>query len=101
MGRQGVTSTHHLIAHHLIICGRVQGVSYRESMRIEAERLGVAGWVRNRRDGSVEAMVQGDEDAVAALVAWARHGPPAAKVSTIEITAGSGSYSAFERLPTA
>lgn len=86
---------------HLIIRGRVQGVWYRESMRIEAERLGVAGWVRNRRDGAVEAMLQGEDGAVEALIRWAWEGPPAARVDDILIELGSGEFSAFERYPTA
>jgi acylphosphatase len=87
------------IVRRLVISGRVQGVWYRESMRIEAERLGVAGWVRNRAGGTVEAVVHGDEDAVAAIIAWAWRGPPAAEVSHIEISEDSGEYSIFERRP--
>ncbi len=86
---------------HLVISGRVQGVWYRESMRLEAERLGVAGWVRNRRDGAVEAMVQGEEDKVAALIAWARIGPPAARVDDVVSSPGSGNFTRFERLASA
>jgi acylphosphatase len=89
------------ITRHLLISGRVQGVWYRESMRLEAERLDVAGWVRNRRDGEVEAMVHGEEAAVEALIAWAWEGPPAARVDGIEATPAEGSFSGFERLPTA
>ncbi len=85
---------------HLVIRGRVQGVWYRESMRIEAERLGVTGWVRNRRDGDVEAMLQGHENAVEALVRWAWDGPPAARVDDIHMQPGSGDYHAFERWAT-
>jgi acylphosphatase len=70
-------------------------------MRDEAERLGVTGWVRNRRDGSVEAMVDGSRGAVEAMVAWARHGPPAARVTAVEAAPAEGPFSAFERLPTA
>lgn len=90
-----------MITRHLVITGKVQGVWYRESMRIEAERLDVTGWVRNRRDGAVEAMVQGSEEAVAALIAWARRGPPAAVVAEVAVSEGSGSHAAFERLPSA
>jgi len=86
---------------HLVITGRVQGVWYRESMRLEAERLGVAGWVRNTHDGAVEAMVHGEEAAVEALIAWAWEGPPAARVDHVEARPATGSFSVFERLPTA
>jgi len=89
-----------MITRHLIVRGKVQGVWYRESMRQEAERLGVTGWVRNRRDGSVEAVVQGSEEAVAAIIAWARRGPPAAAVNGVEVFEGAGSYATFERQPT-
>lgn len=85
---------------HLIIRGRVQGVGYRESMRREAKRLGVTGWVRNRHDGSVEAMLQGEEAAVEALIAWAWQGPPAAKVISVDITEGRGDYADFQKLAT-
>jgi acylphosphatase len=87
------------IARHLLIHGRVQGVFYRESMHQQAERLGVSGWVRNRRDGSVEAVVQGPAEAVAQLMAWARHGPPAAAVSGIEVSEETlAERSSFQRL---
>ena len=71
----------------LLIQGRVQGVWFRESMRREAERLGVTGWVRNTSDGAVEAVVQGPAEAVDALIEWARSGPPMARVDGIEIEA--------------
>lgn len=89
------------LTRHLVIHGRVQGVWYRESMRLEAERLNITGWVRNRDDGAVEAVVQGEEDAVAALIAWCRVGPPAAWVDDIEITVAEGAFSHFERRPSA
>jgi acylphosphatase len=84
---------------HLRIHGRVQGVWFRESMRREAERLGASGWVRNAPDGSVEAMVQGSETAVDALVDWARRGPPQARVDRVEIAPveTNGLFSGFEK----
>lgn len=86
-----------MITRHLLISGRVQGVYYRESMRREAERLGVTGWVRNLADGRVEAMVQGAEGAVEAIIEWARRGPPAARVGEIVIAPADGRFSDFSR----
>ena len=89
----------------LRIFGRVQGVGFREAMCREADRLGVAGWVRNRRDGSVEAFVQAEGAAVETLVDWARRGPPAARVERVDSGAPpaelAGDYARFERWPTA
>ena len=65
--------------------GRVQGVWFRGSTRDEARRLGLAGWVRNLEDGSVEAHVQGDPSAVEAMVAWCRVGPPLAAVTRLDV----------------
>jgi acylphosphatase len=87
-------------ARHLHISGLVQGVAYRESMRHEAERLGITGWVRNRLDGSVEAVIEGDETALAAMLEWVRRGPPAARVSNVETRECDGGYARFERRPT-
>jgi acylphosphatase len=67
------------------VTGRVQGVSFRWYAVREARRLGVAGWVRNEPDGSVAAYVEGPDDAVAEMVAWCRHGPPAAAVDRVEV----------------
>jgi len=71
-------------ARHLVIGGRVQGVGYRAWMVREARRLGLDGWVRNREDGTVEALVAGPEPAVLTLLAACRRGPVAARVDSIE-----------------
>jgi len=81
---------------HLVIHGRVQGVCFRDSMRREAYRLGVAGWVRNRSDGTVEAVVQGDATDVDAMLRWAHHGPELAQVTQVEIVPDDGAYTDFE-----
>jgi len=81
---------------HLVIHGRVQGVCFRDSMRREAQRLAVAGWVRNRIDGSVEAVVQGESIDVDAIVRWAHRGPEYAHVERVEIGPDDGSYTNFE-----
>ncbi len=75
------------VRRHLVVRGFVQGVGFRWTAAHEAQRLGVAGWVRNRADGAVEAVVEGDEPAVDAFVGWARHGPRGASVSSLEVTA--------------
>jgi acylphosphatase len=68
------------------VTGRVQGVSFRWYTQHEARRLGVRGWVRNEPDGSVAAHLEGDDDAVDALVAWVRHGPSGASVRHVAVT---------------
>lgn len=79
-------STTHTITRHLRITGRVQGVCYRASMTEEATRLGLQGWVRNRQDGSVEALAQGPASAVQALIDWAHQGPRMARVDEVLVT---------------
>lgn len=84
----------------LEIRGLVQGVGFRWSMAAEAQRLGIRGWVRNRRDGSVEATVAGPQAAVDLLVAWARRGPNSAVVESVEVFETDGSFETFEQRPT-
>jgi acylphosphatase len=80
----------------LVISGLVQGVGFRYSMADEAERLCITGWVRNRRDGTVEAVVDGDADSLAAIVAWARRGPRGARVTDVQVSEIAGSFARFE-----
>jgi len=68
---------------HVVVTGRVQGVWFRDSMRREAERLGLAGWVRNLPDGNVEAAFEGPAEAVERLTDWCYHGPPGARVTSV------------------
>ena len=91
------------IACRLTIHGRVQGVFYRGWTVETARSIGLAGWVRNRRDGTVEAIVQGERAAVERLVALAREGPPAARVERIEAdeVAFDASLAGFTQRPTA
>ena len=82
----------------LIIEGLVQGVWFRESTRREAERLGVTGWVKNRRDGAVGVLVEGPEEQVERLVAWCHNGPPSAEVTRVHETreAWQGEFESFD-----
>jgi len=86
------------IRKHLVIEGRVQGVWFRDATRREAVSLGVSGWVRNRRDGTVEALIEGPQDAVDALVSWCHKGPPAATVTRIHEKQGEwqGGFDSFD-----
>jgi acylphosphatase len=72
-------------AAHVAITGHVQGVGFRYWVEVEAVSRGLAGWVRNRRDGSVEAVFFGEAEAVAAMLAACRNGPPMAAVSDVTI----------------
>ena len=89
----------------LLISGRVQGVGFRDALQQEAERLGLRGWVRNRAAGEVEALAQGPDEAVAALVDWTRRGPPGARVKRVEYgppaPEHARDYARFERWPSA
>lgn len=71
---------------HVVVEGRVQGVGYRYSLLLEADKRGVAGWVRNRSDGTVEAALEGTDDAVDAVLAWMAEGPPGARVDAARVT---------------
>lgn len=84
------------MAKHLVISGRVQGVGFRYSLAEEAERLGATGWVRNRRDGTVEAVIDGEAGTVDALLAWARRGPPAARVTDVRVSESTETFEGFE-----
>ena len=74
-----------MIRRRVIVSGRVQGVFFRETTRHLAEQAGVAGWVRNRPDGTVEAVFEGEADAVERLVEASRTGPPMAEVADLEV----------------
>ena len=87
------------VTRRLEIRGLVQGVWYRESMRREAQRLGVTGWVRNRIDGSVEAVVQGSAAAVESITRWARRGPEEARVEAVTASPAEGEFASFEKRP--
>ncbi len=70
----------------VIIEGRVQGVFFRHHTQEMALKLGVMGWVKNRRDGSVEAVFEGDQERVDQIIEWCRHGPPEARVKKVYST---------------
>ena len=71
------------VIRHVVIRGQVQGVGFRAFVEDEATRRGIAGWVRNRRDGTVEAVFEGPAEAVAGMIAACRNGPPGARVEAI------------------
>ena len=71
---------------HVVVHGQVQGVFYRQGAEDAANEIGVAGWVRNRDDGSVEMVVEGADDAVDRMVAWAREGSPQARVTSVDVS---------------
>ena len=74
-----------LVRRRVVVHGRVQGVWFRESARRRAEELEIAGWVRNRPDGAVEAELEGDAEDVRVLLDWLGHGPPGARVERVDV----------------
>ena len=76
-----------MVRTHVVVSGRVQGVFFRDSIRRLAEEHGVAGWVRNTWDGTVEAVLEGEPDAVDRLVGFCREGPPGARVENVDVSA--------------
>ena len=91
-----------MIAKRVVVRGRVQGVGFRFSVVDVAREHGVVGWVRNRRDMSVEAWLQGDASAVQRVADWCRKGPPGARVTDVGVTdaAVDASLSDFAQRPT-
>jgi acylphosphatase len=87
----------------LLVSGRVQGVGYRDWVIMTARRLGLRGWVRNRTDGSVEAVAAGDERAVESLIAACRRGPSIARVDNVDVHPADAAEvpDGFSRRPTA
>jgi acylphosphatase len=83
---------------HLTVRGRVQGVFFRASTQREAKRLGLTGWVRNRPDGAVELCVEGEEEDLKEIIAWANRGPSAARVEKVDVRWRSyvGEFSEFK-----
>lgn len=82
---------------HLLVRGRVQGVFFRAAAQREARRLGLTGWVKNRADGAVEILAEGDEDEIKEFVGWANKGPGAARVDGVDVRwrSFSGEYHDF------
>ncbi len=85
----------------VLISGVVQGVGFRYSMMAQARLLGVTGWVRNRRDGSVEAMICGDPAQIEEMLAWSRIGPAGGAVDKLIVEPAGGDFQDFELRPTA
>ena len=83
---------------HAIISGRVQGVFFRMETKRAADRFGVFGWVKNRRDGTVEAVFEGNQDQVAAIVDWCKEGPAHAHVLDVSVNWDdySGEFKRFD-----
>ena len=82
---------------NIVVRGRVSGVFFRAAAQREARRLGITGWVKNRGDGSVELVAEGEEDAVKEIISWSHHGPSAARVDNVDVRwrAYTGEFSDF------
>jgi acylphosphatase len=89
-----------MVTRHLIITGRVQGVGYRNYLAYKAQQFQIKGWVRNRNDGSVEAVIQGAPENVDALILRAHRGPPKASVSGVTVSEACGTFTDFVTRPT-
>jgi acylphosphatase len=74
------------VRRRVVVSGRVQGVFFRDTCQREAAAAGVTGWIRNRGDGAVEAVFEGEADAVERMVQWCRHGPSGARVDRVDVT---------------
>jgi acylphosphatase len=70
---------------HVFVSGRVQGVSFRDATRSQAEQIGLSGWVRNTQDGRVEAVFEGEPDAVRQMIDWCESGPSSADVEDVSV----------------
>lgn len=88
------------VSRHLVVRGRVQGVGYRNYIQYKAGLLNVKGWVRNRLDGSVEAVVHGSPEAVAEIIDCAKRGPRAAEVTAVTVSDAEGRHEQFVVRPT-
>jgi acylphosphatase len=84
-----------VLTRHLLVRGHVQGVGYRNYIAYKAGVLGILGWVRNRSDGGVEAVVQGTAEAVAEIIRCAERGPRAARVDRVEVADATGEFQDF------
>lgn len=86
------------VSARLVVSGRVQGVYFRMETQRTAQRFGLFGWVRNKPDGTVEALFQGDKADVESAIAWCRTGPPGAHVSQVDVdwAAHSGEFETFQ-----
>ena len=83
---------------HIIVNGLVQGVFFRANTRDMAKRLGLTGWVRNMRDGSVEVIAEGEREGIDQLIEWCRHGPPSSRIDSVskEFSEATGEFTGFK-----